>query len=201
MEEHLQDDKNKMVLFLIAMLALVAFLLWASSVLSAPRDRCDTDELSGVTKAVTFLIHRQPHPLQDKPGPIADISIAICDAGARYEIDPLLLTAMAYRESTFRPDILSLKTKGKAGEKGLLQCGKECAGSCPHFLDTIDGQAMCGARWLRQAYADCGDGATDDQAVAMYADGRTCDKNKSEHLAWVVNRRVRLRDRLRNMNR
>ena len=192
-------NKFNMFLFILGMLALVAFLFWAANTVAAEGDHCDAQSVAGITEAVTFLIHRDPHPLQNNPARIAEISVALCDAGSRYDVDPYLLTAMAWRESTFRPAVLSLKKKGEAGEKGLLQVGREAAASCPHFMTDVKGQALCGARWLAQAYHDCGDGATDDQAVAMYADGKTCNKKKSEHLTWVVNRRINLRDRLKNM--
>ena len=194
-----RNEKIKMALFMLAMLSLIAFLLWAGTAWSAEGDHCDTQSVAGITEAVTFLIHRDPHPLQNNPERIAEISIALCDAGSQYDVDPYLLTAMAWRESTFRPDVLDLKTLGKAGEKGLLQVGREAAASCPHFMDTVKGQALCGARWLAQAYRECGDKATDRQGLAMYASGNTCDMRGDKHLTWVVNRRINLRDRLKNM--
>jgi len=188
-----------MALFVLVILALLAFVLWAVDISAGEGDHCDTQSVAGITKAVTFLIKRDTHPLQNNPARIAEISVALCDAGSHYEVDPYLLTAMAWYESHFQPAILSLKKKGKAGEKGLLQVGKQGAGSCPYFMDDVAGQALCGARWLSQAYRECGDGASDDNAVAMYADGTTCDKRKSTHLKWVVNRRINLRNRLKNM--
>ena len=192
-------NKIKVALFMLALVALIAFALYAVNVSAADGDHCDTQSVAGITEAVTFLIHRDPHPLRNNPARIAEISIALCDAGSRYDVDPYLLTAMAWRESTFRPNVLNLEKLGKAGEKGLLQVGREAAASCPHFMDTVKGQAMCGARWLAQAYRECGDNATDRQGLAMYASGDTCSMKGDKHLTWVVNRRINLRNRLKNL--
>jgi len=188
-----------MALFIAVILILLAFALWAVDVSAGEGDHCDTQSLAGITKAVTFLIERDTHPLQNNPARIAEISVALCDAGSRYDVDPYLLTAMAWYESTFNPAVLSLKKLGKAGEKGLLQVGREAAASCPYFMTDVKGQALCGARWLSQAYRECGDGASDKQGLAMYASGNTCTPKGDKHLTWVVNRRINLRNRLKNM--
>lgn len=203
MEDILDKKKFRVVLFMLVLAGLVAFALYAVNVSAGEGDHCDTESLAGITKAVTFLIHRDPHPLQNNPARIAEISIALCDAGSRYDVDPYLLTAMAWRESTFRPNVLSLDKIGKAGEKGLLQVGREAAATCPHFMTDVNGQALCGARWLAQAYKEC-EGvapgkATDAEALAMYASGNTCDTKGDKHLTWVVNRRINLRNRLKNL--
>lgn len=193
-------EKVEIVLFVVFILAVLGFALYSVNTAAAEGDHCDTQSIAGIAEAVTFLIHREPgHPLRNKPERIAEISIALCDAGSRYDVDPYLLTAMAWFESTFNPAVLSLKKKGKASEKGLLQVGKEAAGTCPYFMDDVRGQALCGARWLAQAYRECGDGASDRAALAMYAEGQTCNMKGDKQLTWKVNRRIRLRDRLKNM--
>lgn len=200
MEDKLQNDKLRVALLMLTLCGLIAFALYAVNAWSAEGDHCDTQSLAGITEAVTFLIRREPgHPLRNDPVRIAEISVALCDAGSRYDVDPYLLTAMAWFESTFNPSVLALKKLGKAGEKGMLQTGKQAVADCPHFMDSVKGQALCGARWLAKAYRECGDGASDRQGLAMYAEGRTCDAKGDKHLEWVINRRVRLRDRLKNM--
>ncbi len=197
---HRNDRKKiKVVLWILLMMAVVVVALYTADTYAAEGDHCDTQSVSGITKAVTFLIQRDPHQLQNNPARIAEISVALCDAGSRYDVDPYLLTAMAWRESTFRPIVLSLKKLGPAGEKGLLQVGREAAATCPHFMTDVKGQALCGARWLAQAYRECGDNTTDEQGLAMYASGNTCNMKGDKHLTWVVNRRINLRNRLKNM--
>ena len=158
--------------------------------------RVSCDPLTGTEKAITYLINRDPHPYQNKPAKIAEIARAIEKAAQMFDVDPLLLVAMAHFESHFSPQILSLKKLGKAGEKGLLQTGKDALRSCPYFVDTVEGQAMCGARWLRQGIDDCG--GNEVGGLTMYASGNTCIAAKGDRLLWKVNRRLNLRNRLRN---
>lgn len=192
-----------MALFVLAILILLAFALWAVDISASEGDHCDTQSVAGITEAVTFLIQRDPHPLQNNPTRIAEISVALCDAGSKYAVDPYLLTAMAWYESTFNSSVLSLKKLGKAGEKGMLQTGKQAVASCPYFMDDVKGQALCGARWLAKAYRECENfspgKATDAEALAMYAEGQACNTKGNKHLAWVVRRRINLRNRLKNM--
>jgi hypothetical protein len=188
------------VLLLAMTVVLVGFVaLLASTV--AHGEGSGRGTVAEIKAAVTYFVEREPHQLSGNTEMIDEIARAIVKASEKYGVDAYLLTSMASFESGFRPVVLSLKKKGKRGEKGLLQCGPDCARTCPHFLDTIEGQALCGARWLKQSYRDCGDGATDRAALAMYATGRTCETKGDSHLTWVVNRRLTRRDRFANMSK
>jgi len=127
---------------------------------------------------------------------------ALDKAAQEFSLDPWLLVAMAEGESDFTPAVISLKKLGPAGEKGILQCGKDCARKCPYFMDDVEGQAMCGARWLRQAMDTCqgkGGKHSDEWAgLAYYASGKYCDPPPDDDSVWKANKRIRLRDRLRN---
>lgn len=46
----------------------------------------------------------------------------IQDAGRKYGVDPLLIKAIVWRESKFRPDLV-----GTSGERGLMQVGEPAA--------------------------------------------------------------------------
>jgi len=179
------------VFFLVAMAASLA----ASKV----SDGGISDD--GVEAAVSFLIDRDPiHPKKGDREWARAMAGAICSAAEQYEVNPLTLAAMAEFESHFRPDIIEGKTKGKAGETGMLQCGPDCARKCPHFMDTVEGQAMCGARWFRMAIDACegrgGKRSDEWRGLAYYASGHYCDPPKDSKFTWKANRRERLKNRL-----
>lgn len=190
------------VLFLVALFSLVAVSAYG-------------DGSTGIQNAVTFMIDKEPgHPKKDNQIWAAEIAEAITKAATANDHDPYLLTSMAHWESRFRPDILSGKTKGPNGEIGLLQCGKDCASNCPHFMDNVDGQAMCGAMWLTKAKTDCPDSL--EETLTAYAGGvcsadkynpkwcqdkddpEGCIKKEQRKLKAKVRRRINLAVRLRN---
>ena len=152
---------------------------------------------SDLTLAISFLIDRHDwHPKNGDADYAREMAEAIEAGAQRYNVDPYLLAAMANFESHFRPAIVSQKIKGKAGEIGILQCGPDCARKCPHFMDTAKGQALCGARWLRQSIDDCkGD---EFSGLVMYASGHYCKAPKGTPFGWKARRRVMLRDRLKD---
>jgi hypothetical protein len=193
------EDYMKKFLLSILSIATVAIVITAATVAQGSGSDCDETTFEFIDEAITYLVGKEPHPLQGNAPRIAEISRAICEASFEYNVDAFLLVSMASFESNFRPVVLSLEKKGKRKEKGLLQCGPDCARTCPHFQDTVKGQALCGARWLHKAYRECGKGATDRQALAMYATGKTCQTKGDTHLTWVVNRRMTRAQRLSNM--
>lgn len=168
-----------------------------------------TDERSRFVDAVLYLIDREPgHPKKGDRAWADSMASALINAASEYDRDPWLLIAMANPESKFRPDIISGKTRGKADEIGILQCGPDCRKDCPHFMDTVDGQALCGARWLSMAFDACegrggGKGHT-WAALAYYASGQYCDppagvpEGKGLTYRQKADKRIRLRDRLVN---
>lgn len=190
------------VLFLVALFSLVAVSAYG-------------DGSTGVQNAVMFMINKEPgHPKKNDQVWSAEIANAIQKAATTNSQDPYLLVSMAHWESRFRPDILSGKTKGPAGEVGLLQCGKDCASNCPHFMDTVDGQAMCGSLWLSKAKTDCPNSL--EETMTAYAAGvcdadryspkwcqkkddpEDCIKKERRKLKAKVTRRLNLAKRLHN---
>jgi len=191
------------ILFLTALLSLVA--------LSAHGDGG-----TRVQDAVMFMINKEPgHSKKNNTQWAGEIAEAINKAARANSHDPYTLVSMAHWESRFRPDILSGKTKGPAEEIGLLQCGKQCANYCPYFMDTIEGQAMCGAIWLAKAKEACPNSLK--ETMTSYAAGAVCDaekykpkwcqdtddpeacyKKEQRNLRAKVNRRLKLAKRLRN---
>jgi hypothetical protein len=105
--------------------------------------------------AVSYLIDRAPHPKRGDLEWATEMANALKKAANEFDLDPYLLVAMADIESDFSPDVVSLKKLGPGGEKGILQCGKDCMRNCPYFIDDAEGQAVCGARWLKMAIDDC----------------------------------------------
>jgi len=144
--------------------------------------------------AVLYLVQQHPHPLADNADALTEIADALDDAAQEYQVPPLLLVSMAWFESSFRVDVLSLKKIGALGEKGLLQTGPHAVRDGRCDTSTIAGQALCGARWLAVARDGC-DGSI-ERGLVLYASGRTCDKNKSKKLRYRINSRLRLWRRL-----
>lgn len=157
---------------------------------------------NNLVDAVSYLIDREPHPKRGDLDWAVEMSNALEKAGEEYDLDPYLLAACADIESDFSPAVVSLKKLGPAGEKGILQCGKDCARNCPHFMDTAEGQALCGARWLRMAFDVCqgkgGKHSDEWAALAYYASGQYCNPPPDHNSVWKANKRIRLRDRLKN---
>lgn len=169
-----------------------------------------------LTNAVLYMIDKEPsHPKAGDFDYAAEIAAAMESAGEQYKIDPWLLVSMGHWESHYNPRIASLKKKGDAGEEGLLQCGKQCKASCDYFMDTIKGQILCGASWYAKADLACNAG--EKEALTYYASGEVCvanlyrpkrcfDSDDPEacykraqgNLRAKVNRRLRLRNRLKN---
>ena len=177
------------------------------------------DSHAGVRDAVLFLMENEPgHPRKGDAEFAGEIADALVVAAAYKNFDVYDLVSCASYESNFLPAVLSLKKKGPAGEEGILQCGRDCKKTCPHFMDTVEGQAMCSVRWMDKARAVCPGSMR--ETLTFYASGQVCDANKYKPdwcralddpaeqarciakerrtLKFRVNRRVRRAERLRN---
>jgi hypothetical protein len=160
--------------------------------------------------AVSYLIDRNDgHPKKGDREWSIEMAVMLEEVAEEFDLDPWLLVAMANPESHFRPDIVSGKKLGPAGEKGILQCGKDCLRKCPHFHDTAKDMARCGANWFRMALDTCkgkGGKHSDEWAgLAYYASGKYCDpppdtRASEKGLTYVqkADKRIKLRDRLKN---
>lgn len=86
----------------------------------------------------------------------------IVDAAEESDLDPLLVVAIAMRESSFNPAVESLTRRGSRGELGLLQVhpknGRALAmrpDDCDRELNTARCQIVTGARWLAYSRSTC----------------------------------------------
>ena len=109
-------------------------------------------------------------------------------ASRAHDVPPLLLTAVAFRESSFRPNVT-----GKIGEKGLVQVHGLAARGCD--LGDEIGQLKCGARWLRVSYDLCGSW---DSALTAYATGGCVAY--STKVKKLVKSRIKLWENLRKVS-
>lgn len=96
----------------------------------------------------------------------------------RHDVDPCLVTAIAYRESSFR-----VAAVGRRGERGLMQTSRwlimHDRGHCGN-IDTVDGQLECGVSWLSMQLHST---TSPLLAVARYASGRKYPKSKAFSVA------------------
>ena len=103
-------------------------------------------------------------------------------ASILFDVPRNLLMAMAYRETVFRPHLV-----GPAGERGILQTGKQAMRSCSEWcggVETPGGGALCGACWLKKAKNWCG---SYKGAIFAYVSGK-CSHNKINVRRAVENR-------------
>lgn len=112
----------------------------------------------------------------------------IVDAAKVYNLDPILITMLAYFESSFHTS-----DTGGIGEVGIMQMHGRAVTTCPHDVTTRAGQILCGARWFRLALIKC----EDDEAAALtaYASGSCTPRTVAtrEKIAYRVRRIERAR--------
>lgn len=174
-------------MYISILAALVAAVLVVSS--PAPAETpAEVDGDPGAAEALrveTAIEHltrgNAAHPLTRLPKRRIEMARLIASAAEAHQIPALLLTAIAFRESSLRT-----RVTGDLGERGLLQVHGIAAEGCD--LETAEGQLDCGARWLRRCADRCG---SLDGGFALYASGRTC-KPDTKHLRSVVADRWRL---------
>lgn len=171
--------KTRQVMLCIAILAI--FILIEVSV--------SADEVK-VQKAIASLLIAAPRrALTRDRQRQAQLAKDIVAASEAYSMPPLLLTAIVFRESSFK-----MSACGKIGEVGLTQVHGLAAKGCD--LKTQVGQLKCGARWLKKSYNICGDWRG---AFTRYATGRTCKAKGKGHLWWVVESRMKLWKKLEEL--
>ena len=130
-----------------------------------------------------------------------ELASAIVQAAKRYDIPPMLMVSIAYRENSFLRQRI-----GKLGEKSAFQVvpGNVSAirrGKFPWSdisepqcdLDTMDGAALCAAALLRIHVGKCGDLKG---AFSLYASGKTCKPSVGGKLYWVVKDRFKIAEYL-----
>ncbi len=129
----------------------------------------------------------KPHPA-NKKAYRKKLVAGFDSAAAKYELDPLLLVAMSYLESSFKSDVIGFKR----GAIGLLQVHGVAAKGCE--LKTVKGQIHCGARWLDKGIKRCG---SIEAGLYAYATGK-CN-GKATRAVRAVNKRVKLWKQLQQL--
>ena len=113
----------------------------------------DTPNTGQETKpkgAVAYLLEKDHTPLQDRRWNEAQrFEVALYGAAVDNGLDPALFIAMAYKESSF-----DTSARGRLGELGLVQVHGKAKRGCN--LETPEGQAACGAKWLSRVVEECG---------------------------------------------
>lgn len=152
--------------------------------------------------AVAWLLMRDEIPTSDERWLTAkNMERILTGAALDHDIDPALFVAMAYKESSFEPS-----ARGEIGEIGLVQVHGKAARGCE--LDTPEGQAVCGARWLVRVTEECGDRMVNDRekclktgsmascggGLSAYASG-SC--SATESVARIVRVRLKLAEKIR----
>jgi hypothetical protein len=92
---------------------------------------------------------------------VRDLAQVFYEAGRESKIDPLLLIAIAFRESSLSMSVERLRRRGKKGEVGLMQVmpGSPAMmlrpGQCTEELNGARCQVLTGARWLAAVRDRC----------------------------------------------
>jgi len=88
------------------------------------------------------------------------LAAVFAEAGRRHNHDPLLLVAIAFRESSLAVDVEEHRRRGALGEGGLMQVHGAALRARPHYcplpLPDAECQVQTGAAWLAYARAACG---------------------------------------------
>jgi len=167
----------------ILLFAVMLTLTLTMTILFIRVAECAEEELDTVAAAIVTL-----QPAVDNVRALR-LARHFAESGEETEIDPLLLVAMAMRESSFDPLVESLERRGSLGEGGLMQTHgvslRVRPSHCDRRLSSAECQIRTGARWLRWVKDHCG-GST-ARWVAAYG-MRSCPTEESAS----VHRSVRI---------
>jgi len=144
----------------------------------------NVDGVQIVDGAILSLVDGTRNPMVDDTKR-KSMAADIVAAGVKHDVPILLITAIIYKESSFKTD-----AKGSLGEVGLMQVHGVARRGCD--TNSQYGQIDCGASWLAVGKAKCG---TVRGAITAYATGRC--KPGSVRVVRIVNARVRLWKKLR----
>jgi hypothetical protein len=151
---------------LLLTLTLIAPLR-AEEPVDAPPDTGITAEIAAVDAAILHLMDLNPaHRVVVDAEYRAAVVAALVGAGHAHDVPPLLLTTIAYRESTF-----DHAATGQRGELGITQIMPRWEHALGCDLSTIGGQVDCSARMLARFRATCGSWPG---ALTLYATGKGC---------------------------
>ena len=114
----------------------------------------NTDTNTNIAAAIKWLLRSNPrHQLMTDSRALEEMVMDIQSASDEYGQNPFLITAMTFKESTFRP-----RARGKRGEVGLIQVGYHVQEECEaddFDLDLAIDQLRCGARHLKSQTKRC----------------------------------------------
>jgi len=134
------------------------------------------------------------NPVLKDPLELEEISNAIFQAASVHRIDPYLLIAIAFRESTFRA-----RSVGKIGERSIFQITEYTARQIQNRVDARCSlnnhleSAFCAAAWLAHWQRRCGN---IEGAISIYASGKSC-KSRTKRTEWIVRDRLAIAKALR----
>jgi hypothetical protein len=169
----------------------------------ADPDTPNTGQESRPQGAVAYLLEKDHTPPKDPRWNEAQrFEVALYGAAVDNGLDPALLIAMAYKESSF-----VVSARGQLGELGLVQVHGKATRGCD--LGTPEGQAQCGAKWLSRVVQECGGSIALDAekcrttgargacsgGLAGYASG-SCSA-RTVRTAQLIRGRLRLAEKIR----
>lgn len=135
------------------------------------------------------------NPVLKDPAELEEISNAIFQAASVHRIDPYLLIAIAFRESTFKS-----QSVGKIGERSIFQITEYTARQIQNRVDAMCSleshleSAFCAAAWLAYWQRRCG---SIEGAISIYASGKSC-KPRTKRTEWIVQDRLAIAKALRS---
>ena len=174
---------NPAFLLIILTLAIICgSFLWAKK-LSGNESKTET--------AILYLTRNVPrHLMQRNELKRKQIAEAIEQTAYETSIDPLMITTIVFRESSFYKNSIGKDRPSK----GLMQVHGAAATGCD--LTTVEGQIDCGSRWLLECYELCN--GDDLGALTYYATGKICEA-KSQPLKKKMKSRMRLYNKLKEL--
>jgi len=163
--------------------------------------------VTSIDKAIIHIIKKgipkfkirpwKKHPYLKDERKLNELSASILDASLKYDIPPMLLVAISFREGSFHG-----RREGKLGEKSTFQIVKSLQKSVVKYepdckLTGPRGASMCAAALLARYREKCGDL---QGAFLRYATGRNICKPDSEHLKNITRDRFGIAEFLENTN-
>ena len=164
-----------------------------------PLNASTLDSTSGVEAVIVKLLKYVPnHKLRKDKNYLHEFSKALIFAANKANIPVALVIMTAYRESTFKTDMV-----GNIGELGIMQLHglaqwrhcKKIEGRKINRKDYKD-QLICGSHWLRYSIDLC-DGSY-YQGISSYMTKNTCKPKRGSKLSRIVLSRLKLMQRINN---
>jgi hypothetical protein len=130
-------------------------------------DSPNAQAVEAVDRAILHLMTTDPCAKVVKDAAYrGEVAIALVGAGEAHGVPALLLTTLAFRESTFDHEAM-----GERGELGLTQIMPRWRNVLGCDLDTLGGQVDCAARMLASYHGAC---KSWPGALTLYATGKGC---------------------------